>query len=390
MLKLCLRDFPQDDLAQLAALDSRVLIRFDPIHSNSRGTQALLVRSKMRVVFNIPTSREFMWSGYPSEPILAEAAARLLNNTNDDLIMHVAPRILESALTTGLLARGERGELIARTLLTVAHDRAITYGEIQDEHGPRFHRPVRLVDVLEHLVSPDIWTIVRAARPFHAYPGDRTLEEAFSDAWANFSHFVQLGDHASYNLQCASELLKCGAAIQTFDNQYNMDIAVPFHYGDPEKLSIAEENTGVAQVQVKNTLTAATVFPEPLLPGASTKNLPIISLIMQLGVEKNDNERVTICTADKDPNTIAGRTRASSISLPDDIKRRHYVITLFGCTSKTYRCIPEDSKAYCLLLRAQPPFLDFPRAGSDANQSSLYALKPMIYNNGETQVPWST
>jgi hypothetical protein len=169
MMKLGSANFINDPLAQLAALDCRVLIRFDPMHANSRSAQANLVKTFMRTVFNIPESRDFMWSGYPSEPILAEAAARLLNVSTGQ-IMHTAPEILERALNSGFLARGERGELVARTLFTVAHDRAIMqqYPEVSD--GAHFHRPVRLVELLKNLLAPDIWTTVCSAHAVHSIP----------------------------------------------------------------------------------------------------------------------------------------------------------------------------------------------------------------------------
>ena len=71
-----------DSSTKLAALDCRIPIRFDPLHAASQPKQAELVRSKMRIVFNIPEPRHYMWSGYPSEPILAEAAAHLLNTVH--------------------------------------------------------------------------------------------------------------------------------------------------------------------------------------------------------------------------------------------------------------------------------------------------------------------
>jgi hypothetical protein len=63
-------------------------------------------------------------------------------------------------------------------------------------------------------------------------------------------------------------------------------------------------------------------------------------------------------------------------SSPTDIDRRHLVITLYA---KTYSCVPENS-GYCRILRAEEPFADFPRAHVPDDTSSLYVLKPMIYD----------
>jgi hypothetical protein len=389
MMKLGGDNFAKDPLAQLAALDCRALIRFDLLRPNSRTTQADLVKTYMRCVFNIPNDRESMWSGYPSEPILAEAAARLLNQPPTN-IQSLAPTILESALNKGLLARGERGELVARTLLTVAHDLAIMHEYTDTPLGPYFHRPVRFVELLKSLLAPDIWDVVRKALPFHAYPGDVTLEDAYKNGWVNFSHFAQLGNHESFSLAFASELLKRGVAMQTFDNNYNMDIGLPIHHGDPPTTIIGKDNTSMGQFQIKNASSAIRVYPDPTLAGLSETNLPVISIVMQLGVENSAGGRVKVRTIEKGADGPAGRTRSSVISNPADIRRRHYVIELYGCSSKTYHCIPVDSGAYRRILRADKLTTDFPRSHAPANLSSLLALKPVLYNDeNKALTPWS-
>jgi hypothetical protein len=378
-----------DSNTKLAALDCRILIRFDPLHATSQSMQAELIQFKMRVVFNIPEARHYLWSGYPSEPILAEAAARLLNSAHDHSIMNQAPEILESALKTGLLARGERGELVARALFTVAHDRAIMQQTPVVQSTSHFHRPLPLLMLLENLLAPDIWHKVRSAKPFYAFGNDPTLEDAFKNTWVNFSHFIQLGDHDSFTLHCASQLLKRGAAIQAYGNQYNMDGGLPLLHGDPKSTVICEETTSMAQYQIKNTSSAVNVFPEPGLADPNKKsNLPVISIIMQLGVEKDDDKRVYIQTTDRSIDALAASTHMAIHPSPTDIERRHYCFTLYGCTSKTYSCIPENLSAYSNILRAQNPFLEFPRTRFSENDSALYALKPMIYDKPGACMPW--
>ena len=388
MMKLGGDKFLDDKLAQLAALDCRVLIRFDPLRPNSRTTQADLVKTYMRCVFYIPDDRESMWSGYPSEPVIAEAAARLLNGGDSD-IMSLGPTILESALRQGLLARGERGELVARTLFTVAHDLAIMRRHTDAPLGPRFHRPVQFLDLLQNLLASDIWTVVRKALPFHAYPGAVTLEDAYKDAWVNFSHFVQLGDYASFNLGFASELLKRGAAMQTSDNHHNMDIGMPIYHGDPSTTIIGEDTTSIAQYQIKNASGEKSVFPDPSLAGSNEHRRPVISIVMQLGIENGDGERVKVVTKPKGTDTPAGRTRSSVHSDPADINRRHYVIWLYGCSWKTYSCIPVGSN-YRRILRADKLFPNLAPADAPDNESSMYALKPVMFDREGICKAWSS
>ncbi|KAG7089225.1 hypothetical protein E1B28_010926 [Marasmius oreades] len=150
-------------LAELAALDSRVLIGFDPTYIPSHTAQTELVKSHMPCVFNIPEDREYVSTVYPTEPMLSEAAGRILNT--DVSIVDRAPAILGDALKTGLLAQEERGQLVARTLLTVAHDEAAKL-DSSSTFELLYHRPIRLVQFLEKLLAPKIWELVRHATLF--------------------------------------------------------------------------------------------------------------------------------------------------------------------------------------------------------------------------------
>jgi len=272
-----------------------------------------LVKSRMRPIQNIPATRDFQTSSYLSEPVLAEAAARLLNCLPGHIQDNVA-NILAQALSGGLLARGERGEIVFRVLVTVAHDLAILayYGD--DPSGPRFHRPIPLATFLQNLVAPDIWEEIRFAAPFHAFPDYITLEDAISNAWVNFSHFVHLGDEASYNLLCASQMLKRGAAMDTCDHQYNIDGALPVLYGDPKRTLIDVARTSILQYQIKNTSKAVKVVHDATLVGSSTDNLPVISVTMHLGVEKEKGRRVEVTVETKDANIVLGSICVATVT----------------------------------------------------------------------------
>jgi len=371
---------PSEDpkISKLAALDCRIILRFDPLQRNSHDIQAKLVKSYMKVVYNIPETRGFMACGYPSEPILAEAAARLLNEGSH--VKKLAPQIL-SQFDSDLVAKGERGELVTRTLFTVAHDMAIMekYPD-PAEQGLRFHRPIKLLDLLRHLIAPNHWDTVRNAKPSLTFDDDLTLEEAYKDAWVNFSHYVELGNHESFELANFPALLKRGAAIQTYDCQYNMDSALPTLFGD-ENTPIEVPNIGPTLIQTKNRKKTETVFPDPNVI-SECKTLPVLSIIMELGVEPDKSHPpVRVHSESRKGENVSTHTRYASKSLPSDIRRRHYVLTFHGCTSKTYGCIPENSEEYTHLLRARSPFDDFPRNNDKifkGNSELFKQLRPMV------------
>ncbi|KEP45172.1 putative G2/mitotic-specific cyclin cdc13, partial [Rhizoctonia solani 123E] len=110
-------------------------------------TQSKLVESHMRVAYSIPQYRGYMHTGAPSEPVLAEAAGRYLSSQLGGIMIQ-GPERLSQALETGLLARGERVELVARLLVTVAHDIALNdanNGPLRPPpNQPSYHRPIRV------------------------------------------------------------------------------------------------------------------------------------------------------------------------------------------------------------------------------------------------------
>src|SRR2546425_3013539 len=148
--------------------------------------------------------------------------------------------------------------------------------------------------------------------------------------------------------------------MQTYDNQYNQDIGIPLHHGSTTEAMICENNTSIAQFQVKNVVKLVNVLPDPNLIGRSQECRPILSVVMQLGAEKPDGQRVEIKTTAKGGEGPARNTRSASKSLPDNVDRRHYFIVLYGCTSDTYSCIGENGTRYLQLLRAPDLFTDFP------------------------------
>jgi len=68
--------FPR--VARMAVLDVQLSLDYEPRREKVQIEEAGLVESHMRIAYSIPNDREYLRSGYPSEPLLAEAAARQL------------------------------------------------------------------------------------------------------------------------------------------------------------------------------------------------------------------------------------------------------------------------------------------------------------------------
>ena len=158
-------------------------------------------------------------------------------------------------------------------------------------------------------------------------------------------------------------------------------------HGSPTKNFIEKANTTLLQCQVKNASDPVRVYPDPMLVGSSENNLPIISLILQFGVERDNGQRVTVETMDKGIDAPYTGTRSSSRTRasPADLNRRHYIITIYGCTSKSFSCIPEESRVYSHLLKAPNRLSHFPRADLSENASAVRSMKRAMYIEDKTQ-----
>ena len=87
------------------------MLEFD---RESAEREARLVDRHMRVAYSVPQHRQYLHGGAPSEPVLSEAVARIMNEMSDLL------GTLTDHLKAGLVLKSERGEL-ARLLFTLAH-----------------------------------------------------------------------------------------------------------------------------------------------------------------------------------------------------------------------------------------------------------------------------
>jgi len=61
--------------AKLALVDLRLCLDYDPLHQDTRPLMQHMVSSHMRYVYSVPVHRNYVRTGYPSEPLLAEVCA---------------------------------------------------------------------------------------------------------------------------------------------------------------------------------------------------------------------------------------------------------------------------------------------------------------------------
>ena len=364
--------------AVIAAISLRIILDFDISRDSARACEQRLVESHMRVVFAVPDHLEFLRSGTPSEPLLAEAAAQFLNARPE--FTHEAPDILADLLNNGFLARGERGEMVGRLLWTLAHDAAIDQCVVGENSDSQliYHRPVRLLEWLKALIAPSWHSVALEAKPV-ADPNGMTLEEAFRNVYLNFSHFARADDYMVICPQLLWVSLIRGFAYQCADNQKSTDLLTAMHHGGLET-PICAENTSPLHGQIKNRATETDVLVNPHVGGHPINHLPTFSIVHDVGLGTNQ----VYSHPSLPTKSLRGEGRT------ENIHARHYQIHIEGCSHETYAVIPkEKNQAYRLLLAATKLDHDFPRSEFTANRAALIRLKPAFSaNDASSSLEW--
>lgn len=138
----------------------RLLLEFEPSRPHAVAAENRLVQAHMRVAYSVPRPREYIRSGAPSEPIIAEAAARIMRNQN-------VMRKTEGWVRSGLISKGERGELVARLLFTLAHDKVVRshhpnvaqdHPNVAQDHEATYSKPIGVSPSSTPCSALSIWT----------------------------------------------------------------------------------------------------------------------------------------------------------------------------------------------------------------------------------------
>lgn len=292
-------------ISKFACLSIRVLLDLDSGRSMSaHRAETELVRAYMRVVFAAPRHGISMQTGTPSEPVLVEAAAELLEEDGGvrrggEGIADVAPKVLLTALDSGWISKCKRGELLARLLLIMAHDAVLRTTEeaklrltegrpIRGSNSLPYHRPLRVVDFLKQLLHTSHHTVVLGAKPVGPSEGDQqTLEDAYKDAYVTFSHFGRAGDDCgALKPQFLSQIAMRGLALQFCANREYSDIVIPVVFTNGKSLAhavITPESCSIIQVRVTNVLADNQDFPSPVVAAPEDYNRPVLTLLMEFG-----------------------------------------------------------------------------------------------------------
>ncbi|KAI6031017.1 hypothetical protein EDC04DRAFT_3065254 [Pisolithus marmoratus] len=360
--------------AMLAILDQLVTIDYEPKRELVSGVEAEMVASHMRIVFSVPDHRVYIRSGYPSEPFLAEAASRQMHHyllKGNRVLDNRMIRILALNLNTGLIDAGQRGEVVMRILLWMAHMHAITGSMEPAALGPQLTREpnfstgCNFLTFLRALFPECLHSLILRSRPDNNWSSHETLEEAFGDAVVRFTHFIKAADSAVVETSTMAFAFMRTCAFICHSQQKGIDIIIPILLNGSSKL--VESSMSALLIQVKRRQKAGSVNAYTI--DANVYNFfpqddarPYITLVAELGVDSPKVE------TGKSSERSSARTKKRNIN-------SRYSIRAYGCTDETWRVIDAaENDEYKQVLATDDFLQDHPRQ----NQVSKELVQAML------------
>jgi hypothetical protein len=372
----------------------RLLLELSHTEGMGRWIEPRLVSSHMRVLFSIPSHREYLITGTPSEPILAEAAAHVMDSEHRNGLEYCTETLdcLLRWTANGLLKVEDMVYYIARCLLTAAHDAVIVheqggvlneYGFYKSRPGLHFSSPIRLVDFIEALFQPQHAKTILDSRP-QEYSKGQTLRTAFKNAYIHFTHFGLLEPRRVVDALAFAGICRGMGWSFMHSKDFGVNIGIPIFLGGT-KDPVDRWNMTMMFIQVG--CAGDIVIPIPDMdsevgfftkaPDGREDKRPYIVLNMNVGLRhpfrwSMDPDELaagavitSMAKVKKEAATLHADSREdpSSIDMSvddDNSQPTHprYSITATGCTCKVYRVLqPRDTYKCVLLLERGDPEL---------------------------------
>ncbi|KAF8590539.1 hypothetical protein K439DRAFT_1657311 [Ramaria rubella] len=272
--------------SKIAPLVTRLPLTFNALTETGREAEQRQVEAHMRICLNILPESDVMYTVAPSEPILVEAAAAVMQEREVKSPGN-SVRVLQDFLSNRYLSKGDRGELVCMLLMLLAHDETVRSLKRQLHPTMKYHTPITVKEFLTCLFAETHHKTIFKAQVFEDGP---TLEEALGDSWMHFTHFIKATDHKVVNRQFLARAMARGAAILCADNQLGIDAIVPYCY---KGNSISPDNMGVLAIQSRNVFNFHWYHPwvfanmHPKRTGvfnAKSQDIPVINIVFSVGV----------------------------------------------------------------------------------------------------------
>ena len=387
--------------ALIVVLDGLLSFNFEPNYELSGGIQAELVRSHMRIAYSVPKHYLYFQSGYPSEPLLAEAAAQQLltfkEKTGGCLSAMADMLHKTSLLQTTLIDSGQRGEVFMRMCLMGAYMDGVLQELWSDpRRGIVFSKGCKLTTFIERLFEPTYARMVLDARPDNL-ESDMTFSEAFAHSMVRFTHFVEAGDAYAMTSEALFAAFTRGMAFIGYPTQQAADFAIPVLLNKDDTLQESAMSATLIRIKrrVKGCSPCAYTFSEDevgLFPpeaearesqgkgkGKAEESLddkrPYITLVAEVCIEPQEGNMKT--------PTVHVSQRSEPIHYHSDVHPR-YAIVAYGCTG-VYNQV--DGSKYAFFLATRDFFTEHPNYWVARSRDLAMRLKPFWWC-GENSYHW--
>lgn len=252
---------PLNDAQTYAVLSQRLALDIDTPQYllTSASPLALMetmhdqIANHMRVCLAVGSGIESLRGVASSEPILSEAAYRIMV---DEGLNFNLPQALSSVLSGFCIHQGSRGELLVAAFFTWARDRAVST-KSQLPPNALCHQ-FTACDLFLSLFCGSSLDSILDSKPSLCHTGvePEPFSRVFSKANMHFNHFIKPYEQKIISRRYLVRFLARGAAVLGANCQPGFDAVYPYIYN---ATNLDAEKVGFIIVQVKNDSNASRV-----------------------------------------------------------------------------------------------------------------------------------
>jgi len=207
------------------------------------------IANHMRICVHVEEGIESLRGSASSEPILSEAASRIMIDKDFSL-----PSALSEVLSGYCVNQGDRGELIVAAFFTWARDKVVST-KVNNLPMKQLCPYFSVAELFQGLFSEDTYTSTIAnSEPSLCHTDDKPkFQDVFENAMMHFNHFIKPQEQKVLARPYLLHFMARGAAALGANCQPGFDAVYPFLYGGTD-LDI--NKVGFIIVQVKNDSTS--------------------------------------------------------------------------------------------------------------------------------------
>jgi hypothetical protein len=356
----------------LACLSTRFALEFN-MDGTARDVTRAQVERHMRLCIAATTGFEKMITISGSEPLLAEAAYKLMKDTGTSAVCHLAKH-----LDLNCIDRGRRGELVAVLLIMQAYDAARKLSD---------RRWVSVSNFMEALLPPSAYNTLLQSAPTswpENYDNNATFKTIFKGYGMWFNHVIKIEKPEMISIEHLWKFVVRGAMILCATNQEGIDIVLPVC---DVKQDLGPDSVTAIIIQVKNAMKynatlkgglfnamdTAVLFSEPNSDVTSAQPKQKRRKVESTDVESKGVIRIVFALASSEP---AVRFRVRPVRRNRFDGSTTFDIWLAGLSNETFRQIQSQDLTHykTLLERSLAPhdafkLEDVPQIGDKAKES---------------------